>query len=120
MSWPSSTMVAPGGETMRMKSKLYLSGVRNTYEERNCSTGGITSRLGSPPGSPRGMPAASWLGDTLDSIIGESLSSMKSRVVVMSAKSPRPPRVISAFSPPSVVVILAPASVAAITRKYSG
>ena len=74
---PSSTTTAARGATMRMKSKLYLSGVKNTYELRNCSIGGTMIRLGSPPGKPVGTFASCWLGETLLSITGESLLSVK-------------------------------------------
>jgi hypothetical protein len=117
---PSSTTAACAGAITRMKSKLYLSGVKNTYEDRNCSIGGTIKKLGSPPGSPRGTPAASWLAETLPSMIGASLSSRKSLLLTMVANEPSSPSTISDSAPASDVRIRAPAAVAAITRKYSG
>src|SRR5262245_58065465 len=116
---PSRTMFALGLATMRMKSKWYLSGLRNTYELLNWSIGGTMTRLGSPPGRSDGTLASAWLGETVISITGWSLSSMKWDELLMLAKAPRAVSENFAALPLSVVLTLAPAGVVAITRKYS-
>ena len=77
-------------------------------------------KLGSPPGRLLGIPAAAWLTVTLPSMTGLSLSSQKSRVVVISRQLPRPSRRNSASSPGKPVRTVAPNVSTEITRKISG
>jgi hypothetical protein len=77
-------MVASSGAMMRTKSNAYSGGVWKTYALRNCSIGGMTSRLGSPPGKSLGMPVACWLAETLINMMGPSLEMTKGTLLARS------------------------------------